>query len=89
MKIVDIKIGRLTIPLKKPFKTALRTVNSIDDVIIKIITDSGQVGYGEAAPTAVITGDTRGSITGAIESVIAKQLIGIEIANIEEIMAQD
>ena len=86
MKIVDIQLGRISIPLKKPFKTALRTVNNIDDVIVKIITDTGQVGYGEAAPTAVITGDTIGSITGAIESVIAKQLIGIEIENIEEIM---
>jgi o-succinylbenzoate synthase len=86
MKIMDIKLGRLAIPLKKPFKTALRTVNSIDDVIVKIITDTGQIGYGEAAPTAVITGDTIGSITGAIESAIAKQLIGLEIANIEEIM---
>lgn len=86
MKIVDIKIGHIVIPLKKPFKTALRTVDYIDDVIVKVITDTGHMGYGEAAPTAVITGDTTGSITGAIESVIAKQLLGLEIENIEEIM---
>ena len=86
MKIIDIKVGQLLIPLKKPFKTALRTVNCIDDVIVKIITDTGQVGYGEAAPTAVITGDTTGSITGAIETVITKPLIGMEIENIEAIM---
>lgn len=86
MKIADIKIGQISVPLKKPFKTALRTVERIDDVIVKIVTDSGHIGYGEAAPTAVITGDTEGSITGAIESVIAKQLLGLEIENIEEIM---
>jgi L-alanine-DL-glutamate epimerase and related enzymes of enolase superfamily len=86
MKITDINLGRISIPLKKPFKTALRTVNNIDDVIVKITTDTGLVGYGEAAPTAVITGDTIGSITGAIEEVIAKQLIGMEIENIEAIM---
>jgi L-Ala-D/L-Glu epimerase len=86
MKIMDIKIGRIAIPLKKPFKTALRIVNAIDDVVVKIITDTGQAGYGEAAPTAVITGDTTGSISYAIESVIAKQLIGMELENIEAIM---
>jgi o-succinylbenzoate synthase len=86
MKIADIKIGRISIPLKKPFKTALRTVERIEDVVVKMVTDNGYIGYGEAAPTAVITGDTEGSITGAIESVIAKQLLGLEIENIEEIM---
>lgn len=86
MKIVDIKIGRIAIPLKRPFKTALRTVNAIDDVVVKITTDTGRVGYGEAAPTAVITGDTIGSITYVVEEVIAKQLIGMEIENTEAIM---
>lgn len=86
MKIADIQVGRIAIPLKRPFKTALRTVERIDDVIVKITADTGEIGYGEAAPTAVITGDTIGSITGAIETVIAKQLIGAEIGNLEEIM---
>jgi len=86
MKITDIVVGSISVPLKKPFKTALRTVNSVDDVIVKIITDTGNTGYGEAPPTAVITGDTTDSIVGAIENVIAKQLVGMKIENFEEIM---
>lgn len=86
MKITDIKIGRISVPLKKPFKTALRTVNSVEDVIIKIETDTGHVGYGEAPPTGVITGDTTGAIIGAIEDHIKKHLIGMDIENLEEIM---
>lgn len=86
MKITDIQIGHLSIPLKKPFKTALRTVNSVEDVVVKITTDTGNVGYGEAPPTAVITGDTTGSVIEAIEYYIKKQIIGLEIENIEEIM---
>ena len=70
MKITDLQIGRISVPLNKPFKTALRTVNSVEDVIVKITTDTGHVGYGEAPPTAVITGDTTGSITAAINDVI-------------------
>lgn len=86
MKIKDIKIGFISVPLNKPFKTALRTVESVNDVIVKIITDTGHVGYGEAPPTGVITGDTTGSIIGAIEDHIKKHLIGMDIENIEEIM---
>lgn len=86
MKIVDIKLGSLTVPLKTPFKTALRTVHNVNNVIVKIITTTGNVGYGEAAPTGVITGDTTGAIIGAIEEHIKKSLIGLDIENLEEIM---
>lgn len=86
MKITDIKIGRISIPLKRPFKTALRTVYSVEDVVVRIETDTGHVGYGEAPPTGVITGDTTGAIIGAIEEHIKKHLIGMEIKNFEELM---
>jgi L-Ala-D/L-Glu epimerase len=86
MKITNIKIGFLSVPLKTPFKTALRTVKNINDVIVEIHTDTGNIGYGEAAPTGVITGDTKGAIVGAIEDHITKALIGLEIEDIETIM---
>lgn len=88
MKIIDIQIGEVAIPLKKPFKTALRTVNSVNDIIVKIITDTGHVGYGEAPPTAVITGDTKGSIKWAIQEHIKGQLIGLDIESFEELMVR-
>lgn len=86
MKIKDIKLGYISIPLKKPFITALRTVHSVNDIVVRIETDTGHIGYGEAPPTGVITGDTKGAIIGAIEDHIKKHLIGMEIENLEEIM---
>jgi len=58
MKITQVRLGRISTPLRVPFKTALRTVNSVEDVIVELHTDTGAVGYGEAPPTGVITGDT-------------------------------
>jgi len=87
MKITDIKLGHISVPLKKPFKTALRTVNNVDDIIVRVETDTGHVGYGEAPPTGVITGDTTGSIIAAIEDHIKKHLIGMSIENMEAIMS--
>lgn len=86
MKITDIKLGLISVPLKKPFKTALRIVNSVEDIVVRIETDTGHIGYGEAPPTGVITGDTKGGIIGAIEDHIKMHLIGMDIENIEEIM---
>ncbi|TWI03556.1 o-succinylbenzoate synthase [Luteimonas cucumeris] len=85
MKITHIEFGMLRVPLKTPFKTALRTVEMIEDVVVIIRTDSGNVGYGEAPATAVITGDTHGSIVEAIDKFIAPRLIGQDIANLNRI----
>ena len=58
MKITEVRLGRISVPLRTPFKTALRTVSSVEDVIVEIHTDCGRIGYGEAPPTGPITGDT-------------------------------
>ena len=85
MKITDIRFNMLRVPLKTPFKTALRTVDSIEDVIVSVHTDTGNIGYGEAPATAVITGDTHGSIVEAIKKYIAPRIMGEEIANLNRI----
>ena len=86
MKITDVRLGMVRVPLKTPFKTALRTVEAVEDVIVSIHTDTGHVGYGEAAATAVITGDTHGSIIEAIGKVIAPRIVGEDIANLNRIV---
>ncbi len=76
MKITGIQTAKVRIPLVRPFKTALRTVEHVEDILVRITTDSGEVGYGEAPPTAVITGETCASITGAVESCIRRRCSG-------------
>lgn len=83
--IKEIAVGEIALPLARPFKTALRTVETINDIVVRITTDDGRVGYGEAPPTAVITGDTRGSILCAIKDFIAPSLIGMDAENMDEV----
>ncbi len=85
MKITKIDFGMLRVPLKTPFKTALRSVEQVEDVVVMVRTDDGHVGYGSAPATAVITGDTHGSIVDAIRHYIAPRLIGQDIANLNRI----
>ena len=87
MKITDIELGMLRVPLKTPFKTALRTVDTVEDIVVLVRTDTGHTGHGEAPATAVITGDTHGSIVEAIDRFIKPRLIGQDIANLNRICA--
>lgn len=86
MKITEIRLGRISVPLRVPFKTALRSVSSVEDVVVEIHTDTGAVGYGEAPPTGVITGDTTGAIIGAIQDHIAKTIIGRDVDDFEDVI---
>ncbi len=86
MKITNVRLGRISVPLRTPFKTALRSVSSVEDVIVEIHTDCGAVGYGEAPPTGAITGDTTGAIIGAIQDHIAKTILGRDVDEFETLL---
>ena len=86
MKITKVRLGRISVPLRTPFKTALRTVNSVEDVIVELRTDTGAVGYGEAPPTGAITGDTTGAIVGAIQDHIGKSILGRDVDDFEDVL---
>lgn len=75
MLIKRVTVGEIRVPLKAPFKTALRSVDELHDLVLIIETGSGLKGYGEAAPTAVITGDLLDSMRAAL-AAIAPRLMG-------------
>ncbi|MDH5618878.1 MAG: dipeptide epimerase, partial [Gammaproteobacteria bacterium] len=86
MKIKGYKLGKLKVPLKPPFKTALRSVDHMEDVVLILETDSGHRGYGSAPATAVITGETHGSIIEAIRTVILPAILGEDVRNLNHIV---
>jgi L-alanine-DL-glutamate epimerase-like enolase superfamily enzyme len=86
MKITDIETFRMVVPLKKPFKTALRTVKVAETVVVKMSIESQIVGWGEAPPTLVITGESADSIESAIQLVIKPFLVGKSILNYESVL---
>ena len=88
MKITQIRLGKLSVPLRVPFKTALRTVERVEDIVVELHTDTGAVGYGEAPPTGPITGDTTGGIVGGLVELIAPALIGQEVDDFEAVTAR-
>jgi o-succinylbenzoate synthase len=86
MKITGFELGKLRIPLKMPFKTALRTIDYMEDVVIVLETDTGHRGFGSAPATAVITGETHGSIIEAIRSIILPAIKNEDIQNLNHVV---
>ena len=52
MKITDVKIEKFSIELTEPLKVAFAEVSHSVSLLIKVETDEGICGYGEAAPFA-------------------------------------
>ena len=88
MKISDIALGTVSIPLITPFKTSLRTVDRIQDLVVRVTLDSGETGYGEAPPTAVITGETLPSMEAAIRDYLAPAVLGLDPSDRDALFAR-
>lgn len=58
MKIKHTQIFRLDIPFHKPLKVAIGEISGAENIVVKITTDCGVVGWGECSPTRYITGDS-------------------------------
>ncbi len=79
MKINSVSILYRTTPLKTPFVTSLRRVESAEAFIVAF--HAGNLtGYGSASPTAAITGDTSGSIVCALRDYLIPRIIGKELS---------
>lgn len=88
MKITSISTKIFRSKLVTPFKTALRRVDNLEDIILTIECDDGSLGYGEGAPTPVITGETIGTMNEAI-SYLSPMIIGLSIRDdFDEIIAR-
>ncbi|RFU61069.1 mandelate racemase/muconate lactonizing enzyme family protein [Bacillus sp. V59.32b] len=88
MKLAKMETFRVAVPLIKPFKTALRTVETAESVFVKVTCDNGIIGWGEAPPTIVITGDSILSIESAIHNVLKPALLSKSLLSYETIFQE-
>lgn len=69
MNIISIETQVKHIALKTPFITALRRVENIEFVRVKVTCENGLISYGEAPATKAITGEDIEMILNSIKSV--------------------
>jgi len=86
LKITKLSVYCYSAPLKVPFVTSLRRVDSLEGIIVKIDTSDGLYGLGEGAPTAAITGDSEASIVYALKEIIAPRIVGMDLGCFDSLM---
>jgi muconate cycloisomerase len=75
MQIASIEPFAVSLPMKKPVIMAGEEVRRAENVLVRVTTADGRVGWGEAAAAPVMTGETLESIVTAVHT-IAPALVG-------------
>jgi len=78
IKSIDVFIARLE--LTRTFRIAYDVINTVDTVYVKLVTEGGIEGWGEAVPAPKITGDSLETVVGAIK-YLRRYLIGRDLSN--------
>ena len=79
MRLAEITLRRLSLPLKVPYKLAFGPVKAFDTILVSVTGDGGEEGFGEAT---ILTGYTPETIEGAWAAVrkLASGLKGLDAA---------
>ena len=83
-RIEPIAVG---LPLTQPMKMAGVEIATAENVLVRIETDTGQVGWGESAAAPNMTGETIESMLAAVR-YLAPHLVGAELTEIDSLHAE-
>lgn len=78
-RIVEIGTARLVRELNQPFVTALRSTTQVVSVAVRLTTDDGASGYGEAPQIWRVTGESQASAEACVQGPLADALLGLEL----------
>ncbi|MDR6866192.1 L-alanine-DL-glutamate epimerase-like enolase superfamily enzyme [Microbacterium resistens] len=77
MSVVEhIRVLRLPTPLVRPFITAVRRADHLDVVLVELTDSEGRRGYGEAATSWRVTGESPESVAAAVAGPLSDVLLG-------------
>jgi muconate cycloisomerase len=87
MKIKRIEPVAISLPMAKPLKMSFEEVRSAENVMVRLETDDGVVGWGGAAAAPTMTGETVASMAAAIRH-LAPRLEGMPLDDIAAVMSR-
>ena len=77
MKIKDIQFEVRSFRFEEPMKVAFATIIDMETCIVRMTTDEGITGFGEAAPFSYVTGDNLETVI-SVGNDLKKALIGMD-----------
>jgi L-alanine-DL-glutamate epimerase-like enolase superfamily enzyme len=75
LRIRDVEIYVFDLPLASPFRISIGEMKAANDLLVRIVTNQGIVGLGEACPFPPITGETQATNAAAARA-IREMLVG-------------
>jgi L-Ala-D/L-Glu epimerase len=58
MRVVELEVRHVRVPLKKPIKHASHVRTETDNIVVRVKLGDGSTGYGEGVPRDYVTGET-------------------------------
>lgn len=80
MRVTQVESFPITLSLNHPIKMSHVTIAESHNVLVKVSTDEGIVGWGEGVPAASLTGETQSRILASVEH-LAPRVIGEDPRN--------
>ncbi len=88
MKIAKVEVFPVSLPLKKPFRIALGSMTHSSHAVVRITTDDGIIGYGEASTWHVVYGYDQNMLVHALERYLGPAVIGLDVTDVETILSR-
>jgi len=76
-RIHSVTVHRRTVPLVRPFVTAVRVAHEVDAVLVEVRDGDGRSGWGEAPISWRVTGESAASVTAAVEGPLSAAVTGL------------
>jgi L-alanine-DL-glutamate epimerase-like enolase superfamily enzyme len=88
VRIVSAESRVEALGLTRPYTIAFRRIESVENAIVRLETDSGLVGLGAASPEPKVTGETMDACREALARDRIEWLIGREISDPEPLLRE-
>lgn len=85
MKIASCNVRKENLLLTRPYTIAFKTIDTVENGIIELVSDTGLRGYGAFNPSYEVVGEKLHDALGALQPDQLDWLIGRDITNIDQL----
>lgn len=75
VQIRRVTLHRRSVPLLRPFVTAVRRTDTVDALIVEVVDSDGRSGWGEAPTSWRVTGESHASVTAVVEGPLSEAVL--------------
>ncbi len=85
MKIINIRISKANLALIRPYTIAYHTTDSVENILVVLETDKGEVGIGTSSPAKDVIGESVEEAFATLQSADFSWLVGKEIKYFQQL----